>query len=221
MTTPTTLTPTEAWAELQQGNERFIAGEPRHPRQDSERREELATRQYPVAAIFGCSDSRLAAEMIFDLGLGDAFVIRNAGQVVSESALGSIEYAVGILQVPLLVVLGHDRCGAVRAAIDSQVPDADLLPPHIASLIAPIIPAVRQIAGTTAGQTVDADSVDAAAVGRAHLRDTIGELLRQSEMISQAVAAGKLAIVGANYQLVEGRVVEDTAIGLENAAKTA
>ncbi|MCX7521870.1 carbonic anhydrase [Microbacterium sp. STN6] len=215
MSTPTTLTPAEAWAELQRGNERFIAGEPRHPRQDADRREELAYRQYPIAGIFGCSDSRLAAEMIFDLGLGDAFVIRNAGQIASDSAIGSIEYAVGILQVPLLLVLGHDRCGAVRAAIDSQAADAQALPPHIADLIAPIAPAVRSIAGIEDGATLDPEAVDAGAVGREHLRNTIGALLRDSEMISEAVAEGKLAIVGANYQLVEGRVAPHIAVGLD------
>lgn len=214
MSTPTTLTPGEAWAELQLGNERFIAGSPRHPHQDAERREQLASRQYPVAAIFGCSDSRLAAEIIFDLGIGDAFVIRNAGQVISDSVLGSIEYAVGILHVPLVLVLGHDSCGAVRAAIDSQAPDATPLPPHIASLIAPIVPAVRRISGAAAGEEIDTASVNAGDVGRAHLRDTVAELLRDSEMVSEAVAAGKLAIVGANYRLVEGRAVPDVVVGL-------
>ncbi|KQV07509.1 carbonic anhydrase [Leifsonia sp. Root112D2] len=214
MSTPTSLTPREAWAELQLGNERFIAGSPRHPHQDAGRREELASRQYPVAAIFGCSDSRLAAEIIFDLGIGDAFVIRNAGQVISDSALGSIEYAVGILQVPLVLVLGHDSCGAVRAAIDSQAPDATPLPPHIAGLIAPIVPAVRRVAGASASEEIDAASVNAADVGREHLRDTVAGLVSESEMISDAVASGKLAIVGANYRLVEGRVVPDVVVGL-------
>ena len=93
--------------------------------------------------LFGCSDSRLAAEIIFDKGLGDLFVVRNAGQVISDSVVGSLEYAVAVLNVPLIIVLGHDECGAVGAAIDSTQPDAAPLPPHIASLIAPIIPAVR------------------------------------------------------------------------------
>ena len=101
------------------GNERFVAGEPQHPRQDVERREQLAEAQAPHAALFGCSDSRLAAEIIFDKGLGDLFVVRNAGQVISDSVIGSLEYAVAVLDVPLIVVLGHDECGAVSAAIDS------------------------------------------------------------------------------------------------------
>ena len=100
---------------MQRGNERFVAGEPRHPRQDVERRDELAPR--PDARAPPCSaarDSRLAAEIIFDKGLGDLFVVRNAGQVISDSVVGSLEYAVAVLDVPLIVVLGHDECGAVR-----------------------------------------------------------------------------------------------------------
>ncbi|WP_243064076.1 carbonic anhydrase [Humibacter sp. RRB41] len=201
--------PADAWSQLQAGNRRFIEGTPQHPRQDAERRAETETTQAPVAAIFGCSDSRLAAEIIFDLGLGDAFVIRNAGQVISESVLGSIEYAVAVLHVPLLLVLGHDRCGAVRAAIDATAPDSDRLPPHIADLIAPILPAVRRVAGESA----DPAQVDAGEVGREHLHDTVGELLRRSELTAQAVADGELAIVGANYRLSDGTVVPDLVVG--------
>ena len=210
--------PSRVWDEMLRGNERFVSGEPAHPRQDVERRETLAGGQSPLAAIFGCSDSRLAAEIIFDLGLGDAFVIRNAGQVMSDSVLGSLEFAVGVLKVPLILVLGHDACGAVRAAIDSQAADADPLPPHIAHLIAPIVPAVHRVTGTPADQPVDPAAVDASEVGREHLRDTVAEVLQSSEMISAAVADGTLAIVGANYRLQEGRVVPDVAVGLAGTA---
>jgi carbonic anhydrase len=196
------------------GNERFVTGSPQHPRQDVERRESLVGAQLPLAAIFGCSDSRLAAEIIFDLGLGDAFVVRNAGQVISESVLGSLEYAVSVLHVPLILVLGHDECGAVRAAIDSQDIDATPLPPHIATLVAPIIPAVHRVSGGGVGHPVDTTHVDASEVGREHLRDTVAELLQESEMISAAIAEGTLAIVGANYRLQEGRVVPDIEVGL-------
>ncbi|MBX3194703.1 MAG: carbonic anhydrase [Schumannella sp.] len=199
-------TPTQVWREMMRGNERFVAGEPRHPRQDVERRTELAHTQAPHAALFGCSDSRLAAEIIFDKGLGDLFVVRNAGQVISDSVVGSLEYAVAVLEVPLILVLGHDECGAVRAAIDSAGPDASPLPPHIASLIAPIAPAVRRV------PAVDG-VVDAQEVGREHLRDTVAELLETSELIGAAVAAGTLAVIGANYRLSEGRVVPDVILG--------
>lgn len=201
------LTPAESWAEMVRGNERFIAGAPAHPRQDVERREELAGGQFPHAALFGCSDSRLAAEIIFDKGLGDLFVVRNAGQVISDSVIGSLEYAVAVLEVPLIVVLGHDNCGAVAAAIAQSEPDRPQLPVHIRRLIAPIAPAVAR-APKHDGH------VDPTDVGREHLRDTVAELLESSELISDAVAAGSLAVVGANYRLAEGRAVPDVILGL-------
>ena len=205
-------TPAAVWREMRDGNERFIAGTPEHPRQDVERRAQLATVQEPRAALFGCSDSRLAAEIIFDEGIGDLFVVRNAGQIISDSVIGSLEYAVAVLNVPLIVVLGHDECGAVRAAMDSQGPDAAALPPHIAGLVSAIVPAVRRVAGIP-HDPIDPGALDSHEVGREHLRDTIGELLQVSELISDAVAAGTLAVVGANYRLLEGRVVEDIVVG--------
>ncbi|MBC7725780.1 MAG: carbonic anhydrase [Burkholderiaceae bacterium] len=208
----TTRTPAEVWREMVRGNDRFVAGTPSHPRQDVERREALASKQEPHAALFGCSDSRLAAEIIFDKGIGDLFVVRNAGQIISESVVGSLEYAVGVLGVPLIVVLGHDECGAVLAAIQSQSADAAPLPPHINRLISKIVPAVRRVA-TSTNATIEAHEVDALEVGRAHLRDTIAELLQTSELISDAIAAGTLAIVGANYRLLEGRAVPDIHVG--------
>ena len=216
MTTVPTRTPAQVWNEMARGNERFVSGEPLHPRQDVERREQLAAAQEPSAALFGCSDSRLAAEIIFDKGLGDLFVVRNAGQVISDSVIGSLEYAVAVLNVPLIIVLGHDECGAVRAAIDSAKPDASPLPPHIAQLIAPIGPAVRRVAAAerAAGDLASVGSPDIAEVVREHLRDTVAELLERSELISAAVAAGTLAVVGANYRLLEGRVVPDVMIGI-------
>jgi carbonic anhydrase len=207
-TTSTTTTPALAWQEMREGNGRFVAGEPSHPRQDVERREALATYQAPQAALFGCSDSRLAAEIIFDKGLGDLFVVRNAGQVISESVIGSLEYAVAVLHVPLIVVLGHDECGAVAAAIDSQAKDAVALPPHIHTLIQKIIPAVTRVTDA------DGHRPDSTEVGREHLRDTVAELLESSELISDAIAAGTLAIVGANYRLLEGTAIPDIVVGL-------
>jgi carbonic anhydrase len=207
-------TPAQAWQSLIEGNERFVAGAPSRPNQNVERRKDLAEGQHPTVAIFGCSDSRLAAEIIFDLGLGDAFVIRNAGQVASDSAIGSIEYAVGVLDVPLILVLGHDACGAVRAAIDSQATDAPSLTPKIAKLIDPIVPAVRRIAHARGTEPLDTDRIDAAEVGREHLRDTITDLLTGSELISRKVVDGSLGIVGANYRLHDGTAVPDVLIGL-------
>jgi len=197
-----------------EGNERFIAGTPNHPRQDVERRALLADGQAPDVALFGCSDSRLAAEIIFDKGLGDLFVVRNAGQIISESAIASLEYAIALLGVPLIVVLAHDACGAVRAAIDQVQPDPDPLPPHIASHIGPIAPAVRRVRAS--GGTTDPVSV-----GLEHLRGTVRGLVEQSELISDGIAAGTLAIVGANYRLAEGRVVPDIVVGDVGADRAA
>jgi carbonic anhydrase len=220
-------TPAKAWEEMVRGNERFVRGEPQHPRQDVERREALVGKQTPDAALFGCSDSRLAAEIIFDKGIGDLFVVRNAGQVISESVIGSLEYAVSVLDVPLIVVLGHDQCGAVLAAIESQGAEAPTLPPHIGLLISKIIPAVRRVGrsarvldvGTIDVKTIDVGTIDVKTidsqdVGREHLRDTITELLETSELISDAVAAGTLAVVGANYRLLEGQAVPDVILGM-------
>jgi carbonic anhydrase len=217
MTDAASRTPATAWQEMSRGNERFVAGEPLHPRQDVERRTEVVAGQAPMAALFGCSDSRLSAEIIFDKGIGDLFVIRNAGQVISESVVGSLEYAVAVLHVPLLVVLGHDSCGAVLAAIDSQTAGAVALPPHIANLISRIVPAVRRVAGSDGAFNshgeIDPEKIDSRDVGREHLRDTIAELLEESELISDAIAAGTLAIVGANYSLSVGRAEPDIVIG--------
>lgn len=205
-------TPAETWRELRAGNARFVAGAPLHPRQDVERRTELANHQRPLVAIFGCSDSRLSAEIIFDVGLGDAFVVRNAGQVPSDSVLGSLEYAVAVLGVPLILVLGHDECGAVRAAIDSQTEDAPPLPAHIKGVVDEIVPAVRKVAGVAEGP-IPTGHLDAGYVGREHLRNTVSQLLERSEVISDAIAAGTLAVVGANYRLLEGRAETDVVVG--------
>ncbi len=209
----TTLTPAQAWSDMLEGNERFVSSAPLHPRQDVERRAETAGSQTPVAALFGCSDSRLAAEIIFDQGLGDLFVVRNAGQIISDSVLGSLEYAVAVLGVSLVVVLRHDSCGAVRAAIESQGPDAPKLPAHIERLVSDIVPAVRAVGVAAEDGTIDTTALDAEEVGRRHLRDTVSELLTRSELISDAIAAGTLAIVGAEYHLADGRATADVVVG--------
>ena len=213
----TRITPATAWAEMSRGNDRFVRAAPAHPRQDVERRAEIVDAQRPTSALFGCSDSRLAAEIIFDKGLGDLFVVRNAGQIISDSVVGSLEYAVGVLEVPLIVVLGHDNCGAVRGAIDMLGKDSTPLPPHIESLVSRIVPAIRRVAGKAGlfapDGTLDPQAVDSLEVGREHLRDTIAELMESSELITQAIADGNLAIVGANYRLGQGRVQPDVVVG--------
>lgn len=208
-----TLTPAQAWQEMREGNRRFVAGTPAHPHQDVEKRHELAAGQAPMATLFGCSDSRLAAEIIFDAGLGDLFVVRNAGQVIGESIVASLEYAVEILRVPLIVVLAHDECGAVRAAIDGSAIDAAPLPAGIWKLVAPIVPAARKVFAESDATTPG--EIDSQLVGAEHLRNTVADLLQSSELISAAVDEGRLGIVGANYRLAEGTALPVITVGID------
>ncbi|WGD38602.1 carbonic anhydrase [Lysinibacter sp. HNR] len=200
---------------MKRGNNRFVAGVPEHPHQDVEHRARTHYSQSPSTALLGCSDSRLAAEIIFDKGLGDLFVVRNAGHIVSDSVVGSLEYAVEMLKISLIVVLAHDECGAVAAAVSSQQKNPSLLPPKIAGQIRPIVPAVQAVwlRDNPSTPYVDPQKIDTFDVGRFHLRGCVAELLRESELISEAVAEGRLGIVGANYRLVEGRADASVAIG--------
>lgn len=204
-------TPRDAWKLMCDGNERFVNGTPAHPNQDVNRRDSVAEGQTPYAALFGCSDSRLGAEIIFDVGLGDLFVVRNAGQTISQSVVGSLEYAVVALKVHLILVLAHDQCGAVRAAVDSRRVDAQPLPVHIKALTDTIQPAIDRVLLNNATTSVDDINIDD--VGEEHLRDTIAELLASSELIAEAVATGDVAIVGATYNLREGHVEPSVVLG--------
>ena len=191
-------TPQAAWNALVKGNHRFVSGDPAHPRQDIERREALAEKQRPFAALFGCADSRLSAEIIFDVGLGDLFVVRNAGQVIAETIIGSLEFSVEVLGVPLILVLGHDECGAIRAtmaAIDGTLKSEG---EFIHNLVERIRPTV--VAANESGKYEIDD------ITELHVQDTINELLTRSKLISDAVKSGKLAVVGANYKLALGEI---------------
>lgn len=194
-----------AWDLLRQGNENFVQGSPAHPRQDAELRVELANEQAPFAALFGCSDSRLSAEMIFEVGLGDLFVVRNAGQVIAETILGSLEFAVEVLKVPLILVLGHDECGAVKASISAFQGKLESKGEFIANLVNRIQPTIEKslkIGENTLEQ-----------ITHRHIQDTIDELVERSELIASYVQSGKLAVVGAEYRLAEGRVSMVSALG--------
>lgn len=191
-------TPQAAWDALVRGNQRFVGGAPAHPRQDIERREALAEKQRPFAALFGCADSRLSAEIIFDVGLGDLFVVRNAGQVIAETILGSLEFSVEVLGVPLILVLGHDECGAIRASIDATQGTLKSEGEFIHNLVERIRPTVE--AANAAGMH------DIEDVTELHVQDTINEMLTRSTLIADAVKAGKLAVVGANYKLSRGEI---------------
>jgi carbonic anhydrase len=188
-------TPAAAWQRLREGNARFVAGESLHPNQDASRRQSVAGGQNPFAVIFGCSDSRLAAEIIFDLGLGDAFVVRTAGQVIDDAVLGSIEYAVANLGTPLVMVLGHDSCGAVSAA-HAAAGSGDMPRGFQRDLIERIMPSVLDT------RREGHHDVNSAVV--AHTKQTASRLLEQSRIINEAVSRGEVAVVGVFYHLQDG-----------------
>jgi carbonic anhydrase len=188
-------TPTEAWAELAAGNERFVVGAHQHPNQDAATRDELAAGQRPFALIFGCADSRVAAEIIFDQGLGDLFIVRTAGHVVDTGVLGSIEYGVKILGIPLVGILGHDSCGAVAATVQAldhgPMPDGYLR--DLVERVTPSVLAARQ-AGRSSTDEIETE----------HVRQTGRLLLERSRVLAEAVADGSCAIVGLVYDLADG-----------------
>ena len=198
-------TPAESWAALLEGNQRFVTDSPAHARQDFGLRAELAKEQHPFAALFGCSDSRLSAEIIFDVGLGDLFVVRNAGQVIAETILGSLEYAVEVLGVPLILVLGHDECGAIRATMNST--DGQVMPQgeFIHNLVERIAPTVL------AAKAQGLNQIDE--ITALHIKHTISELMSRSSLIAERIESGKLAVVGANYKLTLGEIREIVAFG--------
>lgn len=193
-----TTNPATAWKALKEGNERFVAGKPAHPSQSVDHRASLAAGQKPTAVIFGCADSRVAAEIIFDQGLGDMFVVRTAGHVIDSAVLGSIEYAVVILNVPLVVVLGHDSCGAVNAAL-AALDQGNLPGGYVRDVVERVAPSI--LLGRRDGLT-RTDEFEAR-----HIHETVAQLMARSTAISERVAAGNLAIVGITYHLADGRAV--------------
>ncbi|PYI68536.1 carbonic anhydrase [Arthrobacter livingstonensis] len=195
MSTP--HTPAEAWTTLMSGNRRFVEASASHPNQDAVRRASLTSTQHPFVMIFGCSDSRLAAEIIFDLGLGDAFVVRTAGHVIDNTALGSLEYGIEYLDIPLIVVLGHDSCGAVTAT-KGAVETGAMPAGFVRDLVERITPSVL------ASLRKDKDS-DVNAMVEEHVKQTAARLVENSPIIAGAVARQKTAVVGLTYRLNEGR----------------
>lgn len=196
------MTPAQAWQALRDGNARFVAGHREHPHQDVDRRAQLAHGQHPFAVVFGCSDSRVAAEIIFDRGLGDLFVVRTAGQVVDSAVLGSIEFGVAALGTPLVAVLGHDRCGAVLAALRAQ--ETGTMPGgFLRDIVERVGPSL-----ITAGGSAEALKDDAALdrLIDEHVRHTCAFLVERSRTLSERVEAGTCAVVGLAYRLEEGRL---------------
>ena len=196
--------PVSAWKALKDGNARFVAGEPQHPSQDIARRASLEHTQRPTAVVFGCGDSRVAAEILFDQGLGDMFVVRTAGHVLDHAVLGSIEYAVSILNVPLIVVLGHDSCGAVKAALDA-LDKGEMPGGYVRDIVERVTPSI--LLGRHAGLS-RVDEFEAH-----HVKDTVTQLQVRSSVIANGVAAGTQAIVGVTYHLADGRVELRSSLG--------
>ena len=197
--------PAAALKLLLAGNERFIRGERLHPHQDADRRAALAPAQRPFAVLFGCSDSRLAAEIILDQGLGDLFVVRTAGHVVGPEVLGSIEYAVEMLDTPLVAVLGHDSCGAIGAALDA-VGSGTLPGGYMRDVVARVLPGLVQVR--------EEALADPDVALRAHIRHTVDLLAQRSTVIADRLADGRLGVAGLAYRLVEGSVNQVAGLGL-------
>jgi carbonic anhydrase len=190
---PVSVSPDTALKRLLDGNQRFIRQGLQHPNQSSVRLQEIAQAQHPFAVILSCADSRVPPEIVFDQGLGNLFDVRVAGNVVTPETLGSLEYAAILLETPLLMVLGHERCGAVTAAVQGEP-----LPGKIEAFITPIKPAVARVKSNSG------DRVENAVI--ANVQYQIEQLQQQSPLLNRQVEAGKLKIVGGRYDLDTGQV---------------
>lgn len=191
-------TPSERLSELEAGNARYAAGTSTHPRLTAERRQEVAKGQNPFATVLSCSDSRVPVEQLFDQGVGDLFVVRVAGNVAQEDEIGSVEYGTGHLNTPLLIVLGHESCGAVKAVVENAAVHGS-----IPALLEAIRQPVDQARANHPGFTGDA-LVHAAV--EANVMGSIKAILSQSRIVRDLVRSGKLKVVGAVYDLGTGAV---------------
>jgi len=188
------ISPVEAISRLKEGNSRYTSGNLQHPGQTAEQRTELAKTQHPFAAIVSCSDSRVPPEIVFDQGLGDLFVVRVAGNVINEEGLGSIEYTVDHLGTRLILVLGHQRCGAVDAA-KQTIAAKGKAPGHIQSLVTAIKPAVEATAKDDLDTTI-----------KANVRNVVQTLRSSTPILKAEVDSGKIQVVGGYYSLDTGAV---------------
>lgn len=190
------ISPEEAIRRLKEGNRRYVSGVMQ--RHDfAHERAALADGQNPYAAILGCADSRIAPEYAFDSARGDLFVARIAGNFVDDDVLGSLEYAVAVLAVPAIFVLGHEKCGAVDAAVKAVTRNARY-PGHIQSLVAALTPAVEQ-AGTRGDGLLETATEQ-------NVRKSMADLPARSDIIAKALQAGTLRIAGGIYRLSTGQI---------------
>jgi carbonic anhydrase len=195
-TPPPRLTADQALRRLLDGNARFVDHQERYPDRGPELRMQLAEAQHPFAVILGCADSRVPPEILFDEGLGDLFVIRNAGNIVDTTSLASVEYGVAQLGVSLVLVLGHERCGVITAAV-AVAREGREVQGHLWSLIDAARPALEQV------KDGSGDVIDRAV--RAHVQIQVGRLVRADPIVSRAVKAGRIRVVGARYDIDRGQ----------------
>jgi carbonic anhydrase len=194
----------EALKRLQEGNRRFVAGVRSHNALPSPaRRNELTAGQEPFAIILGCSDSRVPAEIVFDQGLGDLFVVRVAGNIVAASQIGSVEFAAARFATPLVVVLGHSRCGAVTATLEQLQQPAAAQSRNLRSIVDRVRPSVEALLATELRH--DPDALVREAV-RANIRVSVSHLRHGSEIIESLITSDDLLVVGAEYSLETGVV---------------
>jgi carbonic anhydrase len=189
----TDLTPDQALAKLMEGNKRYASSHSEHPHQDARRRHDLEKDQHPFACILSCSDSRVPPEIVFDEGLGDLFVVRVAGEIVDNAVTGSIEYAVEHLGSKLVLVLGHEKCGAVQATLGGGEPGT-----HIQSLVEAISPAVieaRKKPGDPLANAV-----------HANVQFVVRQLRQSGPILAEQLRSRRIRIVGAVYDLETGSV---------------
>ena len=196
----TSLTADEALARLKDGNASYLTDSPVRSVQGRERRLEIARNQTPFAILVSCSDSRVPPELLFGRGLGELFIVRNAGNTVDTVALGSIEYAIAVLGVPLVVVLGHERCGAVEAAV-SVVEKNTVYPGSLNQMLEPIIPAA--LIAKASGAKGD-DLLDAAV--KENVKRVVTRLRNSEPVLLEPLRTGKIKVVGARYDLDDGSV---------------
>lgn len=187
--------PDDVVARLKAGNDRYRLGRAGHPRQTPERRDEVAEGQRPCAVVLGCADSRVPPEVVFDQGLGDLFTIRVAGNVVDPLVLASIEFAILELHPPVIVVLGHERCGAVAATVEAT--ESGVAPPgHLGAIVERLGPVVTAVVGQPGDPVGNGVRANIAAVQR--------QLVDDSRVIAEAVERGDVRVMGACYDLHSG-----------------
>jgi len=195
---PNAISPADALKRLLDGNTRYAANQPTE-RDFSSGRAARVERQYPIAAILGCADSRVAPEFAFDQGPGDIYAVRVAGNFVNEDGLASLEYAVQYLGTPLVMVLGHSSCGAVEAAIRA-LKNKDKLPGRLPDIVKGIKPAVTRAEKNRTGRDLLTDAI------AENIRLNVSRLKSTGPILKRLVADGRIDVVGANYDLATGRV---------------